>query len=459
MTKRETLATQAGLRRTWVALVVMGFFVVGIGFGLYTLGQQAPRIIANSALPSVPPLRGAILAADGTPLALTTTEGERKYPLGVSASQVLGFVERYDFRSGAGLEGLELYLQERLAKGHKVYLTLRPEVQSLAEVALWRAMEKSRADWGTALVMESSTGNLLAVANGPPFDPSALRGKQRATNPWDNHAFFRVLEPGSTIKAFTAAVLLQEGVADLNTKVYAPMSRRVGRETINDVLKHPDSLTLAEVLQFSSNVGISTLADSRLPPKTLYRYFQKLHFEDLDLLPGLPLAVRPLRKSIAQNKVDKATATFGQGFSLSPLHLLTAYNALSNDGTFIYPNLVEDNQGIQVGQAIFSPETARSIRQALTDGVAERARLRGYALGGKTGTSQFFDAATGRYSTSVYSALFAGFVPSDNPRATVLVILHHPKGEELHGSQVAAPAFREIAAGLLALWGETPEGH
>lgn len=455
--KRETMASQAGLRRTWVALVVMGFFMVGMGYGLLALWQQAPQIIARAVLPTPTPLRGSILAADGTPLALTTTQGERKYPLGVSASQVLGFVERSENRSGKGLEGLERYLEAGLARGHTTYLTLRPEVQSLAEQALWRTMERSKADWGTALVMDAQSGKLLAVANGPQFDPLALRGNQQAHNPWDNHAFFKVLEPGSTIKALTAAVLIQEGKADMNTRVHAPMWRKVGNHTISDVIKHPESLTLAEVLRFSSNVGISTLADSRLPFKTLYDYFKQLHFADPDLMPRLPkVSSLELRESMTRNKVDFTTATFGQGFSVTPLHLLAAFNALANDGQYVYPSLIE-NGTLAEGETIFSPETSQAIRMALTEGVAERAKLKGYQVGGKTGTAQFFDQQTKAYSSSTFTALFAGFVPSDQPKATVLVIVHNPKGPEIHGSLVAAPAFREIAAGLFALWGQPPK--
>jgi cell division protein FtsI (penicillin-binding protein 3) len=304
------------------------------------------------------------------------------------------------------------------------------------------------------MVMEASSGKLLAVANGPAFDPNALRGEQQPSNPWDNRAFFKSLEPGSTIKALTAAVLLEEGVADLNTRVYAPMFRKVAGHTVRDILKHPDSLTLAEVLKVSSNVGISTLADSRLPFERLYGYFKQLHFADPTLMKELPpVGSLELRESMTHNKVEFTTATFGQGFSITPLHLLSAYNALANDGLFVYPSLVQPGR-VPQAEAIFKPQTARAIRSALTQGVAERAKLKGYKLGGKTGTAQFFDGKN--YSSSVFTALFAGFVPSDQPKATVLVILHHPKGEDIHGSLVAAPVFREIAAGLFALWGQVP---
>jgi len=449
---------QASLNRGWVVLLALLAFVSALGYGFYILWHNAPGLALRPAPSQVktPTVRGSLEAADGTPLALSTAQEVRLYPLGLSASQLIGFGER---SSGKGLSGLELDLEKLLSQGQNVRLTIDPQVQAIAEQALWGGLEAVRADWGAAVVMESRTGRLLAVANGPAFDPTASRGDIRQDIAWRNHAFMRALEPGSTIKALTAAVLLEEKVARLDTKVPAPMSRRIAGWTINDVVKHPETLTLSEVLKYSSNVGITTLAE-RLPRETLYNYFKKLHFLDEALLPPLsyqpriavqvaPPQVRPLHR---WGPAEYANATFGQGFLVTPLHLAAAYNTLASEGVYHQPILFEGNTSQSA--VVFQPQVARAIRKALIAGVTENAKLPGYVLGGKTGTAQV--VVEGRYSSSVYAALFAGFIPADSPRVTVVVTLFHPKGRRIHGAQVAAPIYREMAARLFALWGVPP---
>ena len=206
--------------RERVHLVVLGFlaYVALLALGVYTLALHPPRI--QPAPPPPPPPRGGLYAADGTPLALTL-EGKRLHPLGRSASQLLGFGER---ASGRGLEGLERDLNASLSEGRSYTLTLEPFVQALAERALWRGLEESRADYGSAVVMDAE-GRLLAVANGPPFDPDAPRKSPEEDISWRNHAFLVPLEPGSTAKTLTAAMLLEEGAATLATRVGAAMRR------------------------------------------------------------------------------------------------------------------------------------------------------------------------------------------------------------------------------------------
>jgi cell division protein FtsI (penicillin-binding protein 3) len=449
---------QATLSRSWVVLLAITAFVLGLGYGLYILWHNAPSLTLRPPTAQVAPLlRGSLEAADGTPLALSTLEDARLYPLGLSASQLIGFGER---GSGKGLSGLEFDLEKLLSQGQSLRLTIDPQVQAIAEQALWRGLEAAKADWGTVVMMDSKTGRLLAVANGPAFDPTAPRGDIQRDIAWRNHAFMYALEPGSTIKPLTAAVLLQEKLAQLDTKVYAPMSRRVAGWTINDVVKHPETLSLAEVLKYSSNVGISTLAE-RLPRQSLFSYFQKLHFLDNALFP--PLSYQPrIAVQVAAPQVrpvhrwgpaEYANATFGQGFLITPLHLAAAYNTLASDGVYRQPILFEGNTS--QSEVVFRPQVARDVREALTKGVAENAKLPGYVLGGKTGTAQV--VVNGRYSSSVYAALFAGFIPASTPRVTVVVTLFHPKGSRIHGSQVAAPIYREIAAQLFALWGVPPQ--
>ncbi len=377
-------------------------------------------------------------------MALDLKEG-RYYPLGKSASQLLGFGER---GTGKGLEGLERDLNGALEAGRSFTLTLDPWIQALAEKALWEGLARSRGAFGTLLVMDRE-GNLRAVANGPAFDPLAPRGDPNRDISWRNHAFLVPLEPGSTMKALTAAMLLEEGAASLTTRVEAPMQRVVDEWTIRDVIPHPSILTLAEVLRYSSNVGISLLAEA-LPKQVFYHYMERLHLTDPTPLPGVRVASPIVTSPRTWSPAAYANHTFGQGFLITPLHLTAAFNTLA-DGLYHPPKLFVQQEG--QAERVFSPATARAIRQALQEGIAPRAHLAGYPLAGKTGTAQV--VVNGRYSQEVFTAWFAGFVPGDEPLYTVVVAVHHPKGE-IHGSLVAAPIFREVAAGLLAYRGVPP---
>ncbi|GGM92032.1 penicillin-binding protein [Thermus composti] len=427
-----------------IPLVLLGFgvWLLLFGFGLYALVTHPPRILP--APPAPPPPRGGLYAQDGTPLALTLG-GRRFYPLGPSASQLLGFGER---GTGKGLEGLERDLNAALTEGRSFTLTLDPWVQAMTERALWEGLERSRGSFATALVLDRE-GRLLAVANGPAFDPLAPRKDPDKDLSWRNHAFLVALEPGSTMKALTAAMLLEEGAASLSTQVETPMHRVVEGWVIRDVVPHPPRLTLAEVLKYSSNVGISQLAEA-LPKEVFFQYMERLHLTDPAPLPGVRVTQPMVKPPKTWSQAAYANHTFGQGFLITPLHLAAAFNTLV-DGVYRPPSLFAGEK--REGSRVFSEATARAIRQALTEGIAPRAKLPGYPLAGKTGTAQV--VVKGRYSNEVFTAWFAGFVPGDRPLYTVVVVVHHPKGE-VHGSQVAAPIFREIAAHLLAYRGVPP---
>ncbi|WP_026234254.1 peptidoglycan D,D-transpeptidase FtsI family protein [Thermus oshimai] len=432
----------AGIQRVQLVLLGAFLYLVLLALGVHALVAQAPR--PTPAPKALPVPRGGLYAADGTPLVLTLN-GERVYPLGESAGQLVGFGER---QSGRGLEGLERDLNGALAAGRSFTLTLDPWVQALAERALWKGFARSRAAFATAVVLDPE-GRILAVANAPRFHPEAPRKNPEEDLSWRNHAFLVPLEPGSTMKALTAAMLLEEGAADLGTRVEAPMAQEVEGWTIRDVVPHPPVLTLEEVLKYSSNVGISRLAEG-LPKTTFFTYMEKLHLTDPKPLPGLRVAAPLYQEPETWSRAAYANHTFGQGFLVTPLHLAAAFNALV-DGRYRPPVLFQGQE--RPPERVFSQETARAIRSALVRGLAPRAHLPGYPLAGKTGTAQV--VVEGRYSREVFTAWFAGFVSGDRPLFTVVVAVHHPKGE-VHGSQVAAPIFRELAAGLLAYRGVPP---
>lgn len=442
--------TQANLNRIWVVLSGLLLYILLLAYGAYTILLANPQKTAPVSF-IAPPLRGTLHAADGTPMALSTPNQQRLYPLGNLAGQLLGFgIVSAGSDHGQGLEGLEGSLNQKLSQGQDLTLTINPAIQAITEEALWQGIERSGSEWGTALVMDTASGRLLAVANGPAFDPGDTRQRAQGIR-WRNHAFTVALEPGSTIKVLTAAALMNEGLANLASPVQAPMRRKIDRWTINDVVKHPPDLTLKSVLGYSSNVGISLLAE-RMSPTTLYGYFSRLHFTEKVRLPGVWSARPQVRAPANWGPVEFANATYGQGFLVTPLHLTAAFNALGNQGRYVAPQLFEPS-ATSDPEPVFSAEVAQKILAALEENNVSEARLAGYSLGGKTGTAQV--VIRQQYSQDIYTALYAGFVPARDPRVTVVVALYHPKGR-IHGSQVAAPVYRGIAEQLFTLWGTPP---
>ncbi len=444
---------RVGLNRAWVAGVFALFWLLLFGYGALLLVARAPGALFPrlDRPPPLPHPRGRILAADGTPLATSPRPGERVYPLGTLAGQVVGYTERAHGRYGKGLAGVERRANLTLARGEDVRLTLDPKVQALAEAALRRGVEAAKARWGALLVM-SRDGRLLAVANAPLFDPESPRGRPGEDPRLTNYAFRYRIEPGSTVKALTAATLLETGAVRPGERIEVPYRRRVADRWVRDWHWHKtERWSLEEILAHSSNVGISTLAE-RIPKATLYRAFERLHLADPELLPGYSVApiFAPLKR---WGPVKYANATFGQGFAVTPLHLVAAMNALV-DGRFFRPRLYAGGQAMAI--RVFSPGVAAEVRGMLERRLARRARLSGYRLSGKTGTAQI--ATRGGYDPERVTALFAGFVPGDRPRATAVVVLYDPRVEpkERFGSKLAAPVFRELAEGLLAYWGIPP---
>lgn len=456
----------ASVQRVWALTFVLAAWVALLVMGLVSILRSTPLPAGGWPEPTQPqpivPPRGTIYAADGTPLALSLQSGDRVYPMGPLAGQIVGYVRgKRDPESGlintlgeqeAGQAGVERAMEGRLAHAGDVYLTIDPTLQAFAEEALWKGVQESGAEWGSAIVMETRTGRLLAVANAPAFDPGAPRGAPSNDPRLTNYAFERLIEPGSTMKALTAATLLQVGAARMNDVVDAPMRRKIADRTIRDVVRHPPRLSLAQVLAYSSNVGMSTFAE-RIDARTLTDYHRKLHLYDADLLPGFGVWAPLYRPPEQVGKVELANLSFGQGLSVTPLHLVSAFNTLANDGVYVAPALIEP-VGQPRGERVFHAQVARELRGVLTEFNAPRARLKGYRLGGKTGTAQI-STGHGYKDSKTYAALYAGFVPSDQPRATVLIVLYHPQ-TSIFGSTVAAPIFKEIAAHALAYWGTPP---
>lgn len=410
-------------------------------------------------------------------------ESKRFYPNMEIAAHVVGFTGR----DPNGLEGIELkydstilgntgyMITERDALGRNisimdtvikdsspgksVILTLDRTIQFIAEKELAKAVTESNAKSGMALVMESDTGKVLALANYPTFNPNSY--SRYSVAQLRNHVVVDSFEPGSTFKIFTIAAAIDSGTIRA-TDMYNCENGiyRIADRTIHD--DHPHSrLTVSEIIKYSSNIGTAKIA-SKMGEEKLSSYLRNFGFggrTGIDL-PG----ETPGNLKRHWYGIDLATISFGQGVSLSTIQLVSALSAIANGGNLMRPYLVEqivDDSGKvvqktepQIVRRVVSSETARKITKMMETvtgdgGTGTKAALDGFRVAGKTGTAQKVDPVTHVYSPSKRIGSFVGFVPADKPKLTIAVIIDEPQGVK-YGGVVAAPAFRGIAQNSLA---------
>lgn len=342
------------------------------------------------------------------------------------------------------------------SKGHNVALTLDKNIQYIAEKELAAAVEASRAKGGIALVMEPQTGRVLAMANYPFFNPNSYSNYPAAL--LRNKCITDSFEPGSTFKVFLVSAALDDKVISPNDGFNCEGgSYAIGGRIIHDTHKY-GRLSVAEVLKYSSNIGAAKIG-SRLGQEKLYRYLRGFGFgtrSGVDL-PGE--ASGYLRDRSQWFAVDLAAISFGQGVSATAIQLVAAVSAVANGGTLMKPYLVErisdENGNVlqqfspQVRQRVVSPEVARTVARMMEGvtvegGTGMSAAVEGYRVAGKTGTAQKVDPITRGYSVDKRTASFIGFIPADDPKLTILVVIDEPKTSP-YGGVVAAPAFKAIA--------------
>jgi len=410
-------------------------------------------------------------------------ESKRFYPNMEIAAHVIGFTGR----DPNGLDGIELkydstilgntgyMITERDAlgrnigimntvikdssPGRSVVLTLDKTIQFIAEKELAKAVTESNAKGGMALVMESDTGRVLAMANYPTFNPNAISHYSVAQ--LRNHVVADSFEPGSTFKIFTIAAAIDSGTIKA-TDMYncENGTYRIADRTIHD--DHPHSrLTVSEIMKYSSNIGSAKIG-FKMGEEKLSTYLRNFGFggrTGIDL-PG----ESPGNLKRHWYGIDLATISFGQGVSLSTVQLVSALSAVANGGNLMKPYLVEqilDDSGTvvqkfepQLVRRVISPETAQKITKMMETvtgdgGTGTKAALDGFRVAGKTGTAQKVDPVTHTYSPTKRIGSFVGFVPADKPKLTIAIIIDEPQGVK-YGGVVAAPAFRSIAQNALA---------
>lgn len=424
------------------------------------------------------------------------SEGRRFYPHGALAAHVLGMVGL----DGTGLYGIERHFEQRLrgsertitvdrsigggtaitggfeAKpldGSRVELTIDSDIQAATERELAEGVGSVGASGGAAVVLDPRTGEVLALANVPTYNPNNPgSGTDRLhRDRFRNRAVTDPYEPGSTFKALLAAAAFEENVTRPNEMFDCENgSYQFGTAVIHDSHRH-GMLSFAQVIQYSSNIGAAKVGD-RLGKERLFKYIRAFGFGARTGI-ELPDETRGLLRPVnSWARIDIATHSYGQGLSVTPLQMAVAFGALANKGALMKPYMVRrvvassgdvllENEP-KIVQQVVSPESAATTTEMLRrvveveGGTGGKARLDDFPVAGKTGTAQKVDPKTKRYSDKIIAS-FAGYVPADDPRLVIVVVVDEPTTARF-GGVVAAPIFRTIAEAALPMVGVYPPG-
>ncbi|HEY3326254.1 MAG TPA: penicillin-binding protein 2 [Novimethylophilus sp.] len=420
----------------------------------------------------MPPEEAARVMQLNVPGVFLQREYRRFYPAGDVAAHLIGFTGMDD----KGQEGVELAYEDWLSgksgsrrvikdrqghiiedqeavkvpqDGHDLVLAIDRKIQYLAYRELARAVEQHKAKAGAIVVLDSRTGEVLALANQPSYNPNHpvnIAGRSR------NRAIVDIFEPGSTLKPFTAAAVLEAGTYKPDTMIDTGNGTlTIGRATIHDA-HAAGVIDVAHVIQKSSNVGAAKMALS-LKPQALWSVFNQMGFGS-PVHAGFPgEAAGRLRPWQHWQPIEQATMAYGHGISLSLLQLARAYSVFANDGEIKPISLLKVKEA-PIGQHVISAQTAREVRGMLElvvqpGGTAPRAQVMGYRVAGKTGTAH--KLINGEYASDRYVASFIGMAPASNPRLIIAVMIDEPGNGQYYGGAVAAPVFSAVMSDALRM--------
>ncbi len=427
----------------------------------------------------IPPAVAERVAALKLPGIGQDKEYRRFYPTGEMTAHMVGFTGVDD----RGLEGVELAFHGQLLgqpgsrsvikdrrgqivedvgsikhpqDGKEVRLALDSKIQYLAYSHLKQAISEHNAKAGGVVVIDARTGEIVALANWPTYNPNnreSLSGAQLR-----NRALTDTFEPGSTLKPFTIALGIENGKVRSETIVNcAPGRLTIGNATISDAHPH-GALSVAEVIQKSSNVGAAKIA-AMLPSQTMWQMFDDVGFGQVPRLgfPGeVTGRVRPWK---TWKPIEQATMSYGHGISVSLIQLARAYSVFARDGDLVPLSLTRVDAPVTSGATVFSAKTAREVRMmlemaVLPGGTAPKAQIPGYRVAGKTGTAHKLEG--GRYANK-YVSSFVGFAPVSDPRLIIAVMIDEPSAGKHYGGAVAAPVFASVMGASLRTLGIAPD--
>ncbi|MFC5476500.1 peptidoglycan D,D-transpeptidase FtsI family protein [Paraherbaspirillum soli] len=409
----------------------------------------------------------------------TRKEYKRYYPEGEVMAHVVGFTNVED----AGQDGMELSQQKNLAgttgsrrvikdrlgrivedieavkephDGKELVLSIDSKIQYIAFTQLKEAVEKSKAKAGGIVVVDAKTGEVLALANLPSYNPndrSVLTGAQLR-----NRVMTDTFEPGSTLKPFTVALALDTNRVQATTTFQIPDKMTIGTATIGD--SHPHgvlTMSVAQIIQKSSNIGTAKIA-AQMPAEEMWEMFTTVGLGQQPKF-GFPGAVAGrVRPYKSWRPIEQATMSYGHGISVSLIQMAHAYTIFARNGDFI-PLTFQKVTEPPVGQRVVSEKTALTVRAMLETvtapgGTAPKAQVPGYRVGGKTGTAYKIEG--GKY-VKKYIADFVGFAPASDPRLIIAVMVDEPSVGSHFGGDVAAPVFATVAANALRALNVAPD--
>ena len=405
-------------------------------------------------------------------------EYQRRYPEGEAAAHVVGFTNIDDI----GQEGIELGFQQQLlgrdgqrvvvrdrmgrvvedvgdqtspVNGRDITLSIDSKVQFFAFQRVREAVKEHGARAGSVVVLDVSTGEVLALANYPSFDPARRQNLSGAQ--LRNRALTDIFEPGSTMKPFTAALALETGRVTPSTVIQtAPGRITITGSTITDAHPH-GALTVSEVIQKSSNVGTVKMA-MQIPPREAWEMYTAIGLGQKPRIDFPGAVTGRLRPYKTWRPIEQATMSYGYGLSASLFQLARSYTVFARDGELMPVTMLRQDQP-QHGQRVVSPETARQVREMLRlaaapGGTAPKAMAQGYSVGGKTGTAR---KQEGKAYTTKYRAWFVGLAPAVNPRIVVAVMVDEPSKGVYYGGEVAAPVFSQVVQQTLRMMNVAPD--
>jgi cell division protein FtsI (penicillin-binding protein 3) len=407
-------------------------------------------------------------------------EYKRKYPEGDAAASIMGYANV----DGKGLGGVELAFNHELAgqvgsrkviknrlgqvvenigeqrpptAGKDQQLSIDSRIQFFAFQKLRDAVIEHKANSGSAVVLDVVTGEVLALANYPVGNNNSKKEGMNGAQ-MRNRALSDTFEPGSTMKPFIAALALERGFVKPETVIQtAPGRMTIGGATISDA--HPQGeLTVNQIIQKSSNVGIVKLA-MQTEPKEMWGMFDQIGLGQKPQLAFPGVVSGKLRAYKSWRPIEQATMSYGYGLSCSLFQLAHAYTAFARDGEIIPLTLTKSNERV-AGAPVFKPANAIAVRHMLnmatsSGGTAPKAQTIGYSVGGKTGTAHIQEGKG--YANKKYRGFFVGMAPIDNPRIVVAVMIEEPKNGKYFGGDVAAPVFSETVQQTLRILGVQPD--